>query len=109
MEWLRNIATAWGRKPYQPFPAKESPQERRDRLRGEAEAARAVLESPAYTLAYHRLLSKYADAILDAAPEDGEGRELAYLKAHVLQDLVRELAGMVNAHAAEEARQKSSG
>lgn len=95
---------AWIRR-YNPFPPPENPQERLARLQSAAGDARLVLESPAHTLAYQKLLTRWADQILETRPEDHEARERLHMQAYVLQEMVREMAGAVHAYEAELARQ----
>ena len=108
MNWLEKITSTWLRKPYNPFPPRENQREKLQRLRSEAEAARLVLESPAYNRAYQVLLARYGDALLETRPDDIEGRERIYLQAYLLQEMVRELAAMVQADDVESARAESS-
>ncbi len=104
---LTSLLKRWQRSPYNPFPSQPSGLERIQQLRQSAEAARLVLESEAYNRAYQILLARYGDQILETDPLDVEARENIFLKAHLLQEMVRELAGMVHAYEVELARQES--
>lgn len=96
----------WLRLPYRAEPPRESSDERLTRLAKEADDALAFLTSPGAISAYQRLLQRFADQVLESAPEALEARELAYQKAHVLQELVREMAAAVQAWEVERERMK---
>ena len=108
MEWLEKIISRWKRKPYNPFPPPENQRERLSRLSSESAGARRVLESPEYNQAYQVLLARYADQILDTDPLDVDRVQHLHLKAHLLQEMARELASMVYAYEVELTRAKSS-
>jgi hypothetical protein len=108
VQWLEKIIWKWLRKPYNPFPPRENQREKLQRQQSEAQAARLVLESPAYNRAYQVLLARYGDALLETRPHDAETRERIYLQAYLLQEMVRELAAMVQADDVESARAESS-
>lgn len=94
----------WIRLPYRAEAPKESHNDKITRLAREADDALSFLTNPGAIGAYQRLLQRYADQILESKPEATEAREVAYSKAHILQELVREMASAVHTWEMERAR-----
>lgn len=95
----------WLRPAYQVRQPSLSPAEKLAALAEDAGNAIEFLNAPAAVSAYQRLLQKYADEIMECSPADRDRRELAYMKAHLLQEMVREMAGAVHAYRLEKDRQ----